>query len=561
MSMITLIIVLSLLCQFLAAFYALFLIRLTGIKGFWIIISIAFFLMSVRRLDALYHIFNNSGYVAVLYNELIALGLSFFLLFGVHGLRIIFVRQKQTEEQLQKEMQFSKSVIDNISEGICVCHNIKEFPFVKFTVWNSRMTEITGYSKNHINQNGWYQTLYPDPVMQAKAIERMSNMRQGGDISREEWVVARADGLNRVLSISTSIINSTDGSIHVLGLMQDITDRKQQEESIRSAEALYHNLVETSQDLIWQCDFEGRYTYLNPAWEDVFGYKLEEMLGRKFSDFQSSEMAIKDMEIFSSLIKGNTIKGLETVHLSKNGKEINLIFNAIFLSDINGNIIGTCGTAYDITNRKHAEDKIKSLLQEKELILKEVHHRIKNNMNTIVSLLILQSMYLKDSSAIAALQDTKSRVESMVLLYDKLYCSTDYKNISVTEYLPPLIDGIIKNFSNSNSVSIVKEIDDFILELRKVQPVSIIINELLTNIMKYAFNGRADAIITVSVTLTGKMVSIKISDNGNGIPESVTFEKSPGFGMQLVSLLTAQIGGSIKIIRGDGTTFVLEFDS
>ncbi len=136
---------------------------------------------------------------------------------------------------------------------------------------------------------------------------------------------------------------------------------KQSESNIALAEsqALYHDLVETAQDLIWQVDAEGKYTYLNPAWEEVFGYKIGEMLGKKFSDFQTKYWANRDSKEFERLLQGSTVKGLETVHIGKNGKEIKLVFNAKFVRDGSGNIIGTRGTAFDITRIRKVEDELK----------------------------------------------------------------------------------------------------------------------------------------------------------------------------------------------------------
>ena len=134
--------------------------------------------------------------------------------------------------------------------------------------------------------------------------------------------------------------------------------RIQTERKLKSSEALYHELVETAQNLIWQCDIEGRYTYLNPAWEEVFGYKIEEMLGKKFTDFQTPECAERDSREFSKLLQGDTIKGLETVHLGKDGKGIHLLFNAKALVDDAGNPAGSRGTAYDITERRLAEQEL-----------------------------------------------------------------------------------------------------------------------------------------------------------------------------------------------------------
>jgi len=160
---------------------------------------------------------------------------------------------------------------------------------------------------------------------------------------------------------------------------------------------------------------------------------------------------------------------------------------------------------------------------------------------------------------VAALDDTQSRIDSMLVLYDKLYCSENYNDLSVLDYLPSLIDEILANFPNNESVMIEKKFDDFIISVKILQPLGIIVNELLTNMMKYAFKGQDDCLITVAATLKDKCVSIIIADNGIGIPESVDFKNSTGFGMQLVSMLTEQIGGSIRMERRDGTRFILEF--
>jgi len=148
----------------------------------------------------------------------------------------------------------------------------------------------------------------------------------------------------------------------VLGAIEvgrNITERKQMEEALRESQALYQDLVETAQDLIWQCDSEGRYTYLNPAWEEVFGYEIEEMLGKRFADFQPPEYADRDLQEFSRVLEGNIVKGLETVHLAKDGRELHLVFNAKFVRDQDGRITGTRGTAYNITERKQAEQSLR----------------------------------------------------------------------------------------------------------------------------------------------------------------------------------------------------------
>ena len=167
------------------------------------------------------------------------------------------------------------------------------------------------------------------------------------------------------------------------------TNVERQTKELRQNEARYRDLVETAQDLIWQCDVEGRYTYLNPAWEDVFGYTIEEMLGKKFVDFQTPEYAERDLREFARLLRGDTVKGLETVHLGKDGREIHLVFNAKFLVDEEGNPSGTRGTAYDITKRVQADqalreneenlrDLVENMLDGVAIVDENAHHIFTN---------------------------------------------------------------------------------------------------------------------------------------------------------------------------------------
>ncbi len=170
---------------------------------------------------------------------------------------------------------------------------------------------------------------------------------------------------------ATAIQDESDTlACHVV--LSDITDRKSAEDALQQSQALYHDLVETSQDLIWQCDASGRYIYLNPAWEQVFGYKVEEMLGKSFSEFQAPEYAERDSKEFARLLQGNAVKKLETMHIGMDGREIHLVFNAKIIFDERGNPQGTSGTAYDITERKRVEETLK----EKEELFRNMfeHH-------------------------------------------------------------------------------------------------------------------------------------------------------------------------------------------
>ena len=213
----------------------------------------------------------------------------------------------------------------------------------------------------------------------------------------------------------------------------------------------------------------------------------------------------------------------------------------------------------DITERKNAEKKIQALLNEKEILLKEVHHRIKNNMSVILSLFKLQSKRLKEPAAITALQDAESRVHSMLLLYDKLYHSPNFKDISILAYLTRLVDEIVAIFPNSESVRIEKRIDDFLISAGNLFSLAIITNELLTNAMKYAFPDKDNGMIQISAVKKEGHMTFVIQDNGVGLPETINIDSAAGFGLQLVAMLTKQLNGSLRIEREKGTRFTLEF--
>jgi two-component sensor histidine kinase len=223
-------------------------------------------------------------------------------------------------------------------------------------------------------------------------------------------------------------------------------------------------------------------------------------------------------------------------------------------------IVGLSVFVVDVTDRKLAEEKITHLLADKELLLHEVHHRIKNNMNTMMSLLSLQARSVNDVGSVAALTDARRRMQSMTMLYDKLYRSKGFKELSLREYLSPLVREILDNFPNAEMVTIESRVEDIILGARILSPIGIVVNELLTNIMKHAFVDRDRGVIRISASHKGHHATISVQDDGKGLPEGFDIAASSGFGLQLVSMLMQQIGGSMRIERGKGTTFVLEFD-
>ncbi len=224
-------------------------------------------------------------------------------------------------------------------------------------------------------------------------------------------------------------------------------------------------------------------------------------------------------------------------------------------------LLGVSGIGSIFIERRNAEKKIRQLLKEKELILKEVHHRIKNNMSNIYGLIVLQAESLTDPEGKKALDDTANRVLAMMALYEELFISGNYSGVSTKNYLPLLVEKIISIFSNRSIVKLNITIDECNIDPKKLSSLGLILNELLTNIMKYAFTGRNSGIINVVLENNSNKILLTIQDNGNGLPKETDFKNSTGFGLTLVEMLTKQLDGTISFDGSNGTKIVLEFDA
>ncbi len=265
------------------------------------------------------------------------------------------------EEKLRESEKFLQTVID--TEPECVKMLAKDGTLLMMNRAGLEMLQAESFGQ--VQGKSVYDLVVPHYRRQFAALTESAFAGKSGTLAFE------AVGLKgRPIWLETHAVplrDDKDTIIATLGITRDITERKRAEESLRRSEALYHDLVETSQDLIWQCDAEGRYTYLNPAWEAVLGYPVEEMLGKRFADFQSPEQMQRDIIEFARLLQGISVKGYETVHIGKNGRKVHLVFNAKSIRDSEGAITGTRGTAYDITDRK----KIENAIKEREYWLRE----------------------------------------------------------------------------------------------------------------------------------------------------------------------------------------------
>ncbi len=335
----------------------------------------------------------------------------------------------------------------------------------------------------------------------------------------------------------------------------DITARKRADEALRGKTEELEEYFLTALDLYCIADLEGHFLKLNQQWEKTLGYPMEDLQGKAFLDFVHPEDLEATQQAIGRLEKREEVLNFVNRYRCKDGSYKWIEWR----SGMRGDRI--YAAARDITAHENAEEKIRSLLAEKELILKEVHHRIKNNMNTMIGLLSLQAGIVADLPTSAALQDAMGRLQSMGVLYERLYQSENISELSVRDYLPTLAEEIVSMFPNAGKAAIAGNVEDFSLGAKQLSILGIIVNELITNSMKYAFAGRDNGVITLCASAIGGHARFLVADDGVGIPESIDFAGSHSFGLQLVQLLTEQLHGTIRMERGEGTRFILEFDT
>jgi len=334
---------------------------------------------------------------------------------------------------------------------------------------------------------------------------------------------------------------------------------KRIELSLRESEARFRSLFEDSTLGIYRTTPQGTILLVNSAALRMLGYNSLEELSRRNLEETGFEPAYPREEFKKRLDREGVIIGLESAWLRKDGSTIYIRESAQAIKDADGNICYYDGTFEDITERKLAEERIGKELKEKEILLKEIHHRVKNNLQIICSLLNLQAQKVKDEEAKKAFQYSKQRIFSMSLVHEQLYRSSDFSQIQMKQYIDQLIRELDHAYHISSKIKIQSNIEDVRLSIEVAIPCGLILNELLTNAIKHAFPNQNEGKITVSLVRSGNLNELRVVDNGVGMPKSVHFEKTKSLGLNMVKVLVHQLGGDLKLKKRSGTIFIIQF--
>lgn len=359
------------------------------------------------------------------------------------------------------------------------------------------------------------------------------------------------------------LIDENGCIIGVVGLSIDISERKLALTELQEIKDRYNLAIENTEAGVWDWDMINDKVVYSARWKNMFGYEDHEV-ENSFSGWKNLWHPDDKLRIEKSIddyLNGITNK-YEIIHRCrhKNGEWLWIQTRGDILKDAEGQPVRWVGTNIDITALKLAEKEIKQQLSENEILLKEAYHRIKNNIASIESLLNLQATSTDNIEVKSVLQESISRIQSTRVLYEKLLISNNYQDVSIKNYIDSLIDSLVTVFSESKYIFIERNMVDFTVSSKNAIPIGIIINELMTNVFKYAFKDQKTGNILLEVKKTENHVILTIKDNGVGIDERVDANKSPGFGLTIVKMLAEQLNGTFTMENDNGTRSILKFE-
>lgn len=337
--------------------------------------------------------------------------------------------------------------------------------------------------------------------------------------------------------------------------LEELVDERTKK--LKESEQLYRTIFETVPDSLFIANFDGKTVEANPAACKQYRYSREELINIHSNQLISPEDQDHLPEFIKALKESGKFQG-ETVDVRKDGTTFN--------TEVHGAVIHYKGHPHmlaiirDITKRIQMETQLKASLQEKETLMKEILHRTKNNMNTIISLLKLQSFRIMDKKILMMFDDIKNRILSMLLVQQQLYQTKQFVNLDLKDYLKNLSNTIYKNLNiNSENISLKFNLVPITVSPDTAIPCGLILNELLTNAFKYAFPDGRHGEITISLTGENKDIKLTISDNGIGIPHDLNIKTINSLGLQLINSFVIQIDGSYELSRENGTTWTIRF--
>ncbi len=481
-------------------------------------------------------------------------------LFDLNGEKVALAITRDITERKKAELDLKKSeekfreVFNNANDSMFL-HKLEDNKPGKFLEVNDMACQSLGYSRKELYK------MYPSDIDTPESIDQIpkqiENLFKKGKTTFEAVHVSK-DGEFLPVEINAHIF-TIRGEKYILSIARDVRERKKTEDALKKSEIKYRTIFENVQDVFYQTDKNGNIIEISPSIERYSGYKSSELRGKSVETVYLNHEDRKDL--LKALAVNGEVVDYELLLKTKDDNILYVSTNAHFLYDSSNNPVGIEGSLRDISERKNIEIELKKSLIEKEMLLKEIHHRVKNNLMIISSLLNIQSRYIKDQESKEIFKESQNRAKSMALIHERLYQSTDLKRIDFGDYINSLSSELFQTYVADPSLIDLKiNVEYIYLDINTAIPLGLIVNELITNSLKHAFPRGMIGEIVVDFHKVKDHYEFIVKDNGIGFPDTIDYKNTESMGMQMVISLTEQIDGEIELHKEIGTTFKITFN-
>ena len=489
--------------------------------------------------------------------------------------------RRAKEESIKNNQKMLRNILENIPEGIIVFDKVKVI-FVNseaFRLLNIKDKEAQDISINklfkgtskQIFQNAVHEYFKTGKDFTSQLSLNENTIVEYSIVSTyfngEQHSVLILKDITHINRLETERLRAELAEQSSKELQEEIIERRKVEQKLEEQSIRMKAIIENSSNtLIWTVDKDYNLVSFNSQFRNqmmlFLPFELE--AGINFIDVLKHAMrpeGIKETtETFKKVFKGKS----QVIEGALNIKNYNYWFETFLnpIPDTEGNIIEISCVSHNVTEKKENNKEILNSLREKEVLLKEVHHRVKNNLQVISSILNLQSSHIKDEKVLSVLDESQNRIKSMSLIHENLYQTNDFASVNFSEYIKNLVKNLIHSYQVYDiKINLIFDFKDIKLDLDHAIPCGLIVNEIVSNTLKYAFIGRKEGSIFLSIKKQKNTYYLEIGDDGIGLPNGIDIENTETLGLQLVCSLVEQINGTLKLKDEKGTRYLIIFES
>ncbi len=429
---------------------------------------------------------------------------------------------------------------------------------------NKRAGEFLGYTVEELVGRQVFDLYADTPHGKQKASQVFQRFQASETVTDEELQMQKADGTPVWISLTAIPIQNDRGQVvESRSIVVDITERKQVEEELYRREQEFRTLAENAPDIIFRFDHAFQHTYVNAAVEKATGIPNHAFIGKDHRELGMPEDIVLFFQMhIHKVFESGQVDEFSFSFPTPTGERY---YESLYVPEFSrdGTVESVMGISRDITERKQAEEQLKTALAEKETLLKEVYHRVKNNLGVLNYLIDLQAGEIEDPQILDAFGELQGRVRAMGLVHQKLYQTKDLARIDFGEYLEDMTSDLFYALSGDRSITLRVEAENVFIDVNLAITCGLIVNELVTNALKYAFpasgGGQANYEIRIEFGVQEEEYILTVSDNGAGLPPELDWRTTESLGLRLVNGWANQLGGSLEVDGRQGTTFTIRF--